>query len=138
MALVYCQFQSFFANGLEDFSSFPGEIRGNLSCNPNMVHVLSAFVSLDDCTQILAHTAWKYRHRSARSFSQSFIGQKSAGEFECSPFYWPVVHHLQTVMCLGAIEGLSFQVLCCVSQSAYCVNIVGIIICNKVVDFNQI
>ena len=142
MAQLNYQFQSCLAIALEDWPNVPGNIRNNVGCNPNIVHILSTFVSLDNCVQVFTHETSKSRHKSAENLCKSILGKNSASKNECKHFDWTLVRHLQTVVSLRAIklaeEQLTRQVLCCVWQIAEWWILVGVVICNRTVEFPEI
>ena len=88
-----------------------------LTAIPISLSFFRALVSFDDWVQVLAHEAQKRRHRSTKIFWESFVCKNSASGIECKHSYRWVVRHLETVVCLGAIEfseeRLPCQVLCC-------------------------
>ena len=120
MALLYCQFQSCWANALEDSRKFPGEFRSIVGCNPNVVHVLNTLVSFNNWVELLTYRTWKGRHGLAQTLCKSFVGRSSASKIECKQFRWPLVRHLQIVMTLRPVWSaewrLPCQLLCCVCK----------------------
>ena len=55
VAFLNYQFQSYLANALEDCPNVPDEVRSFISCDSNVVYVLSTLISFDNWVQVLTH-----------------------------------------------------------------------------------
>ena len=104
VVLLDCQFHSCIANALEDCPNVPGKVRSVIGCDSNIIHLLSTLVSLDNWVQILAHEAWKSRHRSAKALCKSPVGKRCASKIESKHFLWHLVRHLQKMVSLRAVK----------------------------------
>ena len=108
-----CQFQSCLADALEDCPNVPGKVSTFVCCNPNIGHILSTLVSFDNWFQGRWPETWKNRHIPAENLCMSFLGKIST-KTEGKRLHWPLVLHLQTVMCLGAVDLAEDRLLCLV------------------------
>ena len=103
---------------------------------------LASLVSLDNWLKSFAHETWKCRHRTAQTFSKSFVGKNSARETKCNLLHWPLVRYLQAVINERPIEhaeeGFCCRVLRCICRSGHFVKNVAIIIRSQTVDFPEI
>ena len=139
MAFPDCQFQSCSVNSLKYCPKVPVKIPTIVGCNPNIILVLSTMVSFDNWVQVLAQNGWKSRHQSAEILWKSTVGKSSATKIECQHFHWRWVRHEQTVINLRARkfaeDRLHCQVLCWVWRTADRVIVVGVVICDRTVDF---
>ena len=86
MVLFISQFQPRLVNALEGYPNNPGKIRSSGGCNSKIVLEVITLVSLDNWVQVLAHEAWKRRHRSAKTFWKFFVGKSSGSKNECTHF----------------------------------------------------
>ena len=59
MVFLNCQLQSCLANALEDCADVPGEVSSNITCDSNVIYVLSTLVSFDDWVELFTHETRK-------------------------------------------------------------------------------
>ena len=59
MTVFYCQFQSCFANAIENSANLPGKLLSMSRCNLNIIYVLSTRDSLDNWIKVVALEARK-------------------------------------------------------------------------------
>ena len=109
MSFLFCQFQSWLAVALEDWSNVPSEVHSIVGWNPSILHALNTLVSFDNWFQFFNHETWKRRHRSIETLCTFSVGKVSATKFVCKHFHWTLVRHKQTAIGLGATRsaGLS-------------------------------
>ena len=82
LAFGHRQTQSCFSDALENLTQVGLQLLGVVGGNPDVIDVLSAFVSFDDSIEILSHEAREGGEGPAEPLCKSQVRECSTGEIE--------------------------------------------------------